>query len=394
MQSNRFQLFLTIAGLGMLVTGVFLWGQRSQQQAQSVDGQVVTATQPSNLGMESEEPQLQVPLDETVEEQKLVVAAILANGTFFLRDIYEKSIGVIGANGLINAVHTADPTCHDRGHDLGKVIYARLQNIGSALRTCEDACYSGCMHGVLMEAFGGDDREQHEHSAEELDFHFHVDFDQIKASVEELCSDPAVLVSYPEGDCLHGVGHALMTITDYDVPETIKLCEELYNDGPRRYYCATGAFMEYNNINGQRDYETKPLFYPCDENKYPGACFRYKLVPVFAIHYRDKKSAQALIEKCLELDRYHRLGCFHGVGNANMPHIVREQVDFEDICNFGSKDDQYMCIEGAIERMAKYHPDIAPMRCDTLQETWKRELCNQGVANGMYSLDKPFDLYL
>ena len=163
-----------------------------------------------------------------------------------------------------------------------------------------------------------------------------------------------VLALYRTGDCVHGVGHAMMYLSDYDVPKALEYCS-LFESDPLDYYCSTGAFMEYVATFDVRDNETNSLFYPCDQSDYPAACFRYKLGYVVQRYYTEGKQLKEIIEGCLELEGKYRLGCFHGIGNALVGSIQSDQVDFGDVCSFGTKDDQYMCIEGAIERMAKFN---------------------------------------
>ena len=330
---------------------------------------------------EDEGQELQVPLETTEQARSELMAEIKARTSYSLRDIYEKYLDRVGANGIIHTLHEINPTCHDEGHDLGKLIYARLGTVGGALRTCRDACYSGCMHGVMMEIF-----------AEEETDNLHVDLEEIKAKVKTICEAEATLEDYKYGDCVHGVGHALMFLSDYEVSDALERCE-LFDSGPEKYYCATGAFMEYMGKNDKADVGTKSKYYPCDENRYSAACFRYKSTHVVRRQYSSGLSLKDLINDCLAMKGGHRLGCFHGLGNAHSVYIAFNKISISDVCGQGSDDDKYMCIEGAIERIVKYVPHLAEETCNDLQG-WQAELCEQGRQNGMYNLDKPFELYL
>ena len=89
----------------------------------------------------------------TVQKDREEFTARLRSAGPNKRPLYEQYIDVIGANGILDGIERVWPKCHDQAHDLGKVIYERVQDIGRGLRVCADQCYSGCMHGVLMEAF-------------------------------------------------------------------------------------------------------------------------------------------------------------------------------------------------------------------------------------------------
>ena len=159
------------------------------------------------------------------------------------------------------------------------------------------------------------------------------------------------------------------------------------------YSGSTGADMKYVPIHDEKDRVAKPIFYPCDRYEYPAACFRYKLPLLSVRHYGEGRSLEDLINSCKALEGKYRLGCFHGLGNTHVDLIALGKVDFRAVCGSGTADDQYMCIEGAIERMAKYYPVMAKERCDEFSG-WQKDLCLEGASRGMYSLERSFDLYL
>jgi hypothetical protein len=100
---------------------------------------------------------------------------------------------------LLDALETGFPSCHDHAHELGKAAYAITHDMPAVLQACQTRCVSGCMHGVLMEAFterpgslAGPDR------------------DALRR--RRVSPDPQ------EGDCIHGVGHGAAYVSDYDIP--------------------------------------------------------------------------------------------------------------------------------------------------------------------------------
>lgn len=301
------------------------------------------------------------------------------------RPLYEKYIDVIGANGVLDGVEKLWPKCHSEAHDLGKVIYAKLNDIGQGLGVCADRCYSGCMHGVLMEAFSAyqdtDDAEGH------------VDMEKLKPAMNELCfGNEKMASSYSPGDCAHGLGHALMFLSGYNIREAIEGCK-LFESNHMIYYCATGAYMEYVTENDKKDAATKTLLYPCDTFDFPAACFRYKWVHVASRHYKNNGTLIDLRKECEKLDGKFRLGCFHGLGNGHMSAIATGRIKISDICLNGSEDEKFVCIEGAIERIAKYHKTLALKACETLEGKYN-DICFKAIDHGMYNMDKDLSLYI
>ena len=72
------------------------------------------------------------------------------------RALLRRWLLVLGADGLLDALETRSGFCHWEGHDLGKEILGKTQDVGAALAVCGDRCTVGCTHGVLMAAFVGD----------------------------------------------------------------------------------------------------------------------------------------------------------------------------------------------------------------------------------------------
>ena len=155
--------------------------------------------------------------------------------------------------------------------------------------------------------------------------------EKIQEKISTICLDQAVLNLYRKGDCFHGVGHALMFVLDYDIPTVIEHCK-LFEKDPMDYYCATGAYMEYVSSRGMNQKEGETLFYPCDQEDFPAACFRYKLSQVFRNHFAKGGDFLEIVEKCEELEGRFRLGCFHGVGNAHMGNIADGNVPITYVC--------------------------------------------------------------
>jgi hypothetical protein len=241
------------------------------------------------------------------------------------------------------------------------------------------------MHGVLMEAFSA------YHDTDDAEGH--VDLEKLKPAMDDLCfEDKEMVSSYSPGDCAHGLGHALMFLSGYDVPEAIGGCE-VFEEDHMVYYCATGAYMEYVTENDKEDAETKTLFYPCDEFDYPAACFRYKIVHVANRHYKNRGLVSELIGECDEFEGKFRLGCFHGMGNGHMPAIASGKLKISDVCLTGTEDEKFVCIEGAIERMAKYHKELALKSCQGLEGKYF-DICMTSVGYGMYNMEKDLSLYV
>ena len=330
---------------------------------------------------------LNIPLERTALERQEFLRAYRNTDQRHAGALYEAFLPRIGANGLREEIQEAIPFCHAEAHDLGKVIFARLRDVGASLESCADACTSGCMHGVLMQFFAGSqsrDGGGHQHSMQ-------LTAADVRGRIPTFCQSPEVTRMYRPGDCAHGVGHAVMFLSSYDIPAGIDLCER-FSSEPLRYYCATGAYMEYAQTRSASDYSVHGGLYPCQSALYPAACFRYVMNNTTLQHYFRGGTLKTLERQCAGLNGKYRLGCFHGIGFAHLERVAAGQATLAGVCGFGSRADQTVCIEGVMERLGRLNPAIAAQRCQSLID-WRRGVCDAAAARQMYDVDKSFAFY-
>ncbi len=317
-----------------------------------------------------------------VQKERATFTEKLKNTGTDKRSLYEEYIGIIGANGILESIEKVWPLCHNEAHDLGKVIFAHLKDIGQSLRICGTRCRTGCMHGVLMEAFT---------QAKIDDEEGHTDTVKLKAKLKELCINNSEMISmYGLGECAHGVGHALMFLNGYNIRKTLNACTE-FDNTTLEYYCATGGYMEYNFVHA---YDAgKTLFYPCDTFDYPAACMLSRAGIAVIIMSQEGKNMSDVLAACKQLDGKYRLGCFHGIGDAYSLSVGGGAINLTELCPSElSEDEQTMCIEGAMEHVGKYQPDGVSKVCEELDGN-KKELCFTAAKHKLYSLEKNLTLY-
>jgi hypothetical protein len=330
---------------------------------------------------------LNIPLDQTVLARQEFMRAYLRVDRRHAGALYEQFLPRIGANGLRESIQTVLPGCHDEGHDLGKVIFSKLRDVGASLESCGDACKSGCMHGVLMQFFTDGrpmEPSSHQHSAQ-------LSAADVARQIPTFCDSPALTRMYSPGDCAHGVGHAAMFLSKYDIAAGIDLCER-FPSYALRYYCATGAYMEYRITRSPADYPLHGGLYPCTTSPYPAACFRYVMTNTIQWHFAGGGNLETLQHQCAALSGKYRLGCFHGIGSALEPSVLRGLLPVARACGFGSRDDQIVCVDGVMERLAKFEPAVAVQRCESLQD-WRRGVCQAAASRKMYDMTRSFALY-
>lgn len=283
------------------------------------------------------------------------------------REIFKKHLEPLGGEVILEYLEAIYPYCHSQAHPLGSAIYARTKDLGVALSICRRRCTAGCMHGAVREAF----KDQ--------------TLGEIRGRLEEFCKGKEMLELYKRGNCAHGLGHAIMTTAGYDLDEALKVCAA-FPEKPMGYYCATGAYMEYFAEVQDEEARGRSLHFPCaSERPYQAACYRYQARRMLKALSGD---VEALAKECLALSGSWRLGCFHGLGVAVKFRVLRNPISLGKFCRHGSLDDQFLCIEGVIEKLADYNQDAALLACATLNET-HTQVCFSAAKEKMYRLSKP-----
>ena len=378
-RNTRNWLFVA-AGLVLAATAI-AWGRRTSVEP--------TVRRPRPVA----DSLLNIPLAQTVLPRQEFLKEYRGSEPQQRAALYEKFLPLIGANGIRQELQTAHPICHDEAHDLGRLIFAKLRDVGASLESCADACSSGCMHGVLMQFFTDSgstgapapQHSAHQHSAQ-------LTAADVAGRIPTFCESPALMRMYGPGDCAHGVGHAVMFLSNYDIDAGIDLCER-FPSYPLRYYCATGAYMEYRgNPRSRLDFWNHGGVYPCDKVRYPAACFRYVLTETIRWYYVQGGTLETLARQCMGFSAKYRLGCFHGMGFAHMIQVTRGRRTLAEVCGFGTREDQTVCLEGTMDRLGQFNPTVGPERCESLTD-WRREVCQAAASRKKYDLEKSFALY-
>lgn len=148
-----------------------------------------------------------------------------------------------------NAAVAAD--CHRIAHRMGSAALSRFKDkVAPAFIAGSPVCASGYYHGIIERAFLGQPT------------------DKLAVVARQLCSDPKIAAQrFLDYQCIHGLGHGLMIYTGYDLPGSLKTCDDL-RTGFDRVSCSGGVFME--NFNSSYGVTSKYLrkgdpIYPCND---------------------------------------------------------------------------------------------------------------------------------
>ncbi len=242
-----------------------------------------------------------------------------------------KTLGLFKKNEQFPEVYAR---CHEVTHYLSRSEYEREKSIAKVYSQCDSTCHGGCYHGTL-EAY----------LKENTDANF--------AKVCGKKEDYKKPIEFNE--CLHGMGHAAMFVTDMELLESLKLCDTILNQ-EHKERCYTGVFMENSSSSTSFDHKSIYIkendpFYPCNvlEEKYQSLCWQYQSSYFSIISKQDWVKVAAL---CLKIPQKYQDRCFRTIGTNQVGFTsslskMKEDCDLMPNLNFKN-----VCIGGIISSLS------------------------------------------
>ncbi len=199
---------------------------------------------------------------------------------------------------LIRHFEAEDPDtrrdCHPIVHAIGRETFYRNGTIHASFSACDQTCHSGCYHGAVERFLRGDDLysqvDRHPSQAE------------LKKKAATACDSnvPARL----RFQCLHGLGHALLYFSRYQLIPSLEACDALPEDWSQSS-CYGGVFMENvsNATPERRDLNATDYHYPCNKvsTKYRSECYMMQTSRMTEMGL----STAILFEECRKAGPYH-----------------------------------------------------------------------------------------
>ena len=155
---------------------------------------------------------------------------------------------------LIEGFEAEDPEfrrdCHPVVHAIGRETFRLKGNIHDSFSACDQTCHSGCYHGSVERFLRGDDvySESYKHPSQA----------ELKQKATAACdSDTPLRLRY---QCLHGLGHAILFFSAYQLQSSLDICDALGDDWSRSS-CYGGVFMENvsNSTNETKEFQSYGL---------------------------------------------------------------------------------------------------------------------------------------
>ncbi len=221
---------------------------------------------------------------------------------------------------IVSALKSTGQDCHIAMHYIVNAEYKNGADLLDIWNECDTTCFGACYHGGLEGLL----ERENLHGADE---------DAVSAYLKNLCD--SVKDKYPklEYQCYHGIGHALMLLTEGDLPQSLSMCDSLIQNNQSRK-CYEGVFME--NLPTVSTAEHAPKFikaddplYPCNtiDARFAAECYAFQ---VSYFRFLAKGDLMKTAEYCRLVPKQHQEGCFEQIGmliaGSNTDYAVWNQM--------------------------------------------------------------------
>jgi hypothetical protein len=192
-------------------------------------------------------------------------------------------------SNLIQLYDNSNSSCHHAGHHLGMWLYDYTGNLKEALNHATVLCGGSVYHGIFYSYFG---IEQSVH---------HVDKNQIQ--ITNLCPISQENINWlHERDCIHGVGHGLLKLYNYNTTAAVDRCDD-FKPLWAQSACSRGIFMGNNDYffdTGKGDFDKSDNYSPCNKiaEKFAPQCYFYPEHMFKTMNITIKNNLTAAFAQC------------------------------------------------------------------------------------------------
>lgn len=274
--------------------------------------------------------------------------------------------------------------CHEIGHHLGMWLNAYLGDPQIALDLAKQQCGGSIFHGVIQNYLQIQKFENV--SLNDIDIH-------------EICQkfkDDRAFIN--RWQCLHGLGHGLIDVYNYDTQSAVSRCEE-FEPGLEQISCSKGVFMQ-NVVRWTEtetgDFDEDDLLYPCNitESKFVPSCYHYHITYMALKSEGDKVTIPEAFDLCDEISPEEMIKyCYYGMGRQMQSRTYLDWDRALYLCQQGDrKDFQPYCIEGMLMTLVNVNtdPSFGFSLCKGLPLE-NKQTCYNGLGKWITMISSDYD---
>lgn len=242
------------------------------------------------------------------------------------------------------------PGCHELTHYIGQESYRKFRSIKEAFSEGTYECYGAYYHGVI-EGFFSEFRRKVPNA----------EYDSLAPILIDTCEQARGETPVLYTECLHGIGHGLMFISDMDVPRALSVCDTLTLKSERQS-CYGGVFMENSTSTTQDGHvsvwvRSDDPSYPCTvlDAPYKASCYQYQGTYVAVQTVGEAGSWDAVITFCNRIPEEFRQDCFFTIG-TNQPSGTEDLTRMYAVCSQASDESlRQACVRGVVASLTGWY---------------------------------------
>ena len=254
--------------------------------------------------------------------------------------------------------------CHPIAHVIGRAASTMYSTPGEAYLHGDSFCWSGYYHGVLEGIVGK------------------IGLKNLPTQIDAICADIKAKggYSFDYYNCVHGLGHGIMAITNDELFDSLDLCDKLTGSW-EQLSCGSGVYMENIIVDG-KNHITKYLkpsdpLYPCDASpdQFKNTCYLMQTSYMLKVNGRDFKQTFA---SCANVEVAYRDTCYQSLGRDASGGTTSDVSATHDICMLGTDiEQQSNCVIGAVKDFISYfHSDVqAKQFCNSFSDSALQKTC-------------------
>lgn len=320
-----------------------------------------------------QKPQAKAATAEEVPELKEILASDQTTRLLATRKLVER----VGVEQALEIVQNSSLPNTGEGHlAIHQIGFHAYKVYGTeAILHCKDYFLQACYHGAIIEAAS----------------------DQGTDAIKKM-TDHCRSFAPRFFQCVHAAGHAINAMWNYDLPNALKTCDQLYEADTQftdtLSSCHNGAFME--NLFGVHDWGTENSpkldwlkdddpYFPCNYfgEKYQKGCWLNQAARIYQMYSGDIPKTTKYCEQ-VNNPKYVQW-CLDNVARQIHPLTEAKIKKVWQLCSQMGQQNLATCVKvNAISYYSVGDKSLGIDVCNTLQEPQKAE-CLEPIVNYLIS---------
>jgi hypothetical protein len=226
---------------------------------------------------------------------------------------------------------------HQIAHAIGELSVRHYSTPGEALSHCTNDFQSGCIHGVVVS---------------------YLDSTDDPGAFVKMCARDQIKGSdFLRFNCLHGLGHAALSLAQYNLQQALDRCDTLGAEWDASS-CYGGVFMEnvvtlWEGNDFLTTYSPDDHLYPCTglADRYQLQCYLMQSSVILILNHYN--FAEAFTE-CDSAPSPYLAVCYMSLGREVSGYTLRSAPESLKMCGLARAEMQESCLVGVVKNFIDF----------------------------------------